>query len=270
MASDEINEKLHELTEALFGRSLRTATLLTKNGPPFDTTKSNVHDSKADFQAEIDAVRSVSKHAKAILDVFYSEEAKARPDHGDMVTRVQNAFQASSLREVNKRPIDSPSDLALKNVVQSGFFFNSVLVLLELYEAAYERQQELADQERDYWSVPHRPPNYYARTIALRFARLYAREKSERPTFGISSQGNHPSTDFGRALEQVFKILGIKASIKNAATWAIDQLTEDDWKPHQNALMGSLFGATKQPPGLDPEILNAVAHYNKLAEKGRE
>ena len=78
--------------------------------------------------------------------------------------------------------------------------------------------------------------------IALRFARLFANKTGKRPTFGISSEGAHPSTDFGRAIEQVFAILEIKADVRKAAEWALSHLTEQDWKPRQNALGGLMTG----------------------------
>lgn len=86
--------------------------------------------------------------------------------------------------------------------------------------------------------MTNRSPNYYARTIALRLARLYAKEMGHRPTLGISREGNFPSTDFGRALEEVFTILNITASFRNAARWAIEQLTDEDMRPQRNALAG--------------------------------
>lgn len=104
----------------------------------------------------------------------------------------------------------------------------------------------------------------------MRFARLYARETSKRPTFGISSQGNHPSTEFGRALEQVFEILNIKANVRNAAVWAIDQLSEDDLRPPQNALLGELLGMVPTENSGQKTAVNALANYRQKTDKGHD
>ncbi len=105
-----------------------------------------------------------------------------------------------------------------------------------------ERLNELKDQEIEFWSVSYRAPKSYARTIALRLARLYALHKRQKPPFGTARDGNHPSTDFGRALEEIFDILNIEATVRNPAEWAIDQLTEDEINPPVNRLLGGLFG----------------------------
>ena len=270
MDADKVNEKLHDLVESLLGRRLEGRTILTSGGPPFDISRANIHNSKAEFQVEADAVDSIIEHAKAIMDVFLSDRAKQNPDHQVMVDRLRVAFQLSANKEMQKKGIGSANDLALKNVVQSGFYFNSIMVLLELFGAATERRKELSDQERDFWTVSNRPPNYYARSIALRLARLYAREKSERPTFGISSQGNYPSTEFGRTLEQVFEVLNIKANVKNAAVWAIDQLSEEDLRPPQNALLGGLLGVVPNEDSEQKSAVNALANYRHKTDKGSE
>ena len=97
----------------------------------------------------------------------------------------------------------------------------------------------MKDQEELFWSTNHRPPNYYARTIALRLARYYARETQERPTVGTSGDGGHPSTAYTKALEEVFEELGIKATVRLPAKWAVNQITEDDLKPR---MLGGVLG----------------------------
>jgi hypothetical protein len=73
----------------------------------------------------------------------------------------------------------------------------------------------------------------------LRFAKHFAKLRKQKPTFGTSSDGDHPSTDYGRALEEVFEILGIESNVRRAAEWAISQLVDDDWRPPpQNYLAG--------------------------------
>ena len=130
-----------------------------------------------------------------------------------------------------------------KNKADTGLWHNSLWALSDLLFELDERHKELRDQEKQFWTVSHRAPNYYARAIALRLARLYAMEKGKRPTFGTARDGGHPSTDFGRALEEVFAVLEVRASVKGAAKWAIEQLTDDDLKrPQLGALLRTSDG----------------------------
>jgi hypothetical protein len=92
------------------------------------------------------------------------------------------------------------------------------------------------------------------RAIALRLARLYAREKGERPTFGTARDGGHPSTNYGRALERIFEPLGIKDGVRRPAEWALAQLTDDDLRPVSTiALLGGVFAL-----GVRPDLLSEV------------
>jgi hypothetical protein len=154
------------------------------------------------------------------------------------------------------------ADLVRKNAADAGFTFCLILLILDLVRDLKQRNQELENQEATFWNLSGRAPNHYARTIALRFARLIARKTGKMPTFGTSSDGGHPSTEFGRALEEVFEVLEIRASVRNAARWAISQLSEDDLKPEPMNALGSIFGLGGPPPR------NALSPLVELMTKG--
>jgi len=240
MISDEQTDQLNAVVEKLLGRDARRATVVDAFSPPFDISRPNIHDSKKEFLLELAAVEAIIAHLGGILSQLADPERKEDADRNAMVERLSSAIELAAVQESKRRGIRWASDLALKNLHETGFFYGSLRVISDLLGAHNQRLIELRDQERQFWTISHRSPNYYARTIALRLARLYAREKSRRPTFGISSEGNHPSTDFGRALEDVYRILKIKASIRSSAVFAIEQLTDDDIRPQTNAL-GGLF-----------------------------
>lgn len=86
------------------------------------------------------------------------------------------------------------------------------------------RLAELNDQEALFWGADHRPKNPYAHAIALRFARFYHELTGKIPTVGTSSVDGKASTRFSNDLEDVFRILGIVASIKGPAKQAIKEL----------------------------------------------
>jgi hypothetical protein len=158
---------------------------------------------------------------------------------GALARRLEEVVDGSARRKLLVPSPNTITDLVRKNKADTGFFVHELWGLADLLMLLRERQDELKDQEQQYWNRKSRPPNYYARAIALRLARLYAREKGARPTFGTARDGGHPSTRYGRALETIFVALEIKGGVKHAAKWAIDQLTEDDLRP---APLGDLLG----------------------------
>jgi hypothetical protein len=260
------NERIREVVDRLLGRSSQNA--LRFGSPGLDATRPNIHDSKAEFQVELATVQRAIENLREVLAALVGPVGEDDPRYNAMLGRLRSAIDQSAGRRVAGLKPESTVDLIRKNKVDTGFFYNSLLGLFDLLSAFNDRLDELKSQEKQFWTVTHRPANYYARTIALRLARLYAKEKGKRPTFGTARDGGHPSTDFGRALEQVFSILGVRANVRGAATWAIEQLTEDDLKPPQ---MGALFRMTpaqSAPTVPDEPTTNAVRLIAKiLAER---
>ncbi len=243
MITQEQVDDLNAFTDELFGYDdHKSGNALARVGPRLDVSKPNFHDTKKEFVREKNALEQASSHIRAVLDQFIGSQFEDDVEHSKMTTSVRSAMDRLAKSMWRSEALESASDLAVNNVMQTGLYFNSLIFMLQLNGVYDQRLNELADQEKEYWTVSNRPPNYYARTIALRFARIYAMETRSKPTFGISREGNHPSTDYGRALEQVFQFLNIKAKVRNPAEWAIEQLTEEEWNPPVNALLGGLFG----------------------------
>jgi len=237
--------------------------------PRLDVSRPNIHDSKKEFLRERDLVISVADHLGSVITEILGD--RKNEAHIEMTDRLNAVIDLSAAKNQRSKEISSARDLALQNIAQTGFHYNSLLVIAEMMRIYQERLKELMEQEVEFWTVSNRPPNYYARTIALRLARLYASEKRQKPTFGIARDGNHPSTEFGRALEKVFSVLGIEAAVRNAADWALEQLTEQDINPPQNSLasmMGGLFGEepTSLPVDKPRSAMEKIA--DELAKKG--
>lgn len=206
----------------------------------FDTTKPNFHDSKAEFLEEKQLVQDGLNNADQLIRFLLSAVGR-EDERNDTAERICIIAERQSRLRLKDLPISGVSDLVRKNASEVGLPVTSAFVLLDLRTEFHKRLQELEDQGREYWSGSSRPPNHYARTIALRFARFIAGESGQKPTIGTSRDGDHPSTDYGRALEEVFRILGIRANFKRAGMWAIDQLTGEDLQPRKN-MLGGLFG----------------------------
>lgn len=234
--TDNRIDALNSVVSRLVGREANPLTLLGMPSPLIDTSRANLHESKKEFLIEKAAVKTVVEGLKSVVELVISSEEKDTPERKAMMQRLQVAIEIKALQQVRHNSVDTAMDLAIKNIFETGFYFGSMRLIVAMYLFFNERLSELNEQEAQFWTVASRPPNYYARTIALRLARFYARETGKRPTFGMSREGNFPSTDFGRALEEVFRILEIKASVRNAATWALNQLSDDDLRPSRNAL----------------------------------
>ena len=239
--------------------------------PPFDITRPNIHDSKKEFLRELNTVVATKDHLQGVFDLLIGppSDGTQEPVQEEMIQRLKLAIERDVLVRTKASKLETPRDLALKNVRDTGFFYNSIIVVIDLKVSLEQRLKDLREQEVQFWSVGNRPPNYYARVIALRFARLFAGRSGGRPTFGISSEGSHPSTQYGRALEEVFRILGILANVRKAAEWALAQLTEDDWRPKGNALASSLaeLMALRQPEPYHSNALRDLARA--MQEKGK-
>lgn len=256
MLSETQLEKLNEIVDRLLERAKPSPQQAYGLVPPFDISRPNIHDSKREFLLEKEAVEAIAKHLAGIIDQIFVPSDQENADLDAMVDRLGAAIELGAQQKNSRRKIASPADVSLNNIHLTGFFYGSLRVIIDMRIVYEQRLKELQDQEKQFWNVTNRAPNHYARTIALRLARLYASEKGQRPTFGVSREGNFPSTDFGRALEEVYAVLEIKASFRNAARWAIDQLTEEDLFPRRNAL-GGLFGYSGHDNGRS--VINALS-----------
>ncbi|OAN77497.1 hypothetical protein A8B82_12915 [Sulfitobacter sp. EhC04] len=254
-------DQIHSLCEALFGE--RHRNYLSVASSFLDISRPNFHDSKTEFLQELTAVEAIISHCDGIFSLLVGQGQDAPETHKLMIDRLVPAINQHVMQSIAFKEISTPNDLAVKNVVETGFHYSSLLVVLHMMEAYRRRLKELKQQEVDFWNVTHRPPKYYARTVALRFARLFAQERRVKPTIGTVSDGSHPSTDYGRALEEVFNILEINANVRTAGEWAIRQLEESDWNPPLNALSGGLFGMGTTKNSTGPTISPVVEALSK-------
>ncbi|MEM1360412.1 MAG: hypothetical protein AAGF94_01695 [Pseudomonadota bacterium] len=265
MDEKELNQRLWEITGRFFKRG--PTSFLTEDMAPFDTKKPNLHDSKAEFMAEKELVEKGLSHIDALFDILnLRSDQEGTPARGSVAL---NMALDKGARQANRdRVPEHIYQMIQKCAVDGGLTLSTLWILVALNAQFFQRNRELIDQEAIYWSSPNRAPNHYARIIALRFAKLIARETGKKPTFGTARDGGHPSTEFGRALEDVFKLLEIKATVKGPASWAIGQLTDEDL---QRSVFGNaLAGAYPMPPtsSLDPhEFTNALSLDRKKASE---
>lgn len=257
------DELLHAIVDEMlkpFGKtSQRDNRLLLHPGPPFDTSRPNEHDTKADFLREKKAVQDSLRHVAGLVQNLMSQGGQE--DHEAMLSRLRPIID-QKLRDISpKTGLNDGFELVRKNVADVGGFTASALILLDLWTVLADRSHELKSQEEKFWDISHRAPNYYARAIALRLAKLYSREAGLYPTSGTSGTTGEPSTSYTRALEKVFKLLDIKSAARSPAEWAIEQLTEDDLRNDRATVLGGLLGYMKSNPQDDTKqrIVDALA-----------
>lgn len=265
MNNADIIEDVHKVVKDLLGVANRNALA----GPivQLDIDRPNEHDSKKEFSLEFDTVEKSLQHLRSILDLFAIAEVNR--EFNAMRDRLRTSLDTHARKSVRQKPAETATDLILKNMADAGFTVSALMAMLDFADCLERRKIELKDQEQEFWSVAHRPPNYYARTIALRLARLYAREMHKKPTSGTARDGGHPSTDFGRAVEQIFAILEISADIRGPSEWAIAQLTEDELLPETKGVLGELFKSHVRSKLKDTTLEdNSIALGSKALSKG--
>jgi len=175
MSEKTVEDQILELIEANFDWKAANA-LLGINRVPFDLSRENIHENKKEFILERDTVSAVLNHTNAILDTLLAD--KKDKAFEDMASRLNEAIDRNAGQSFTGKMPKSALDIARRNILDTGFFNASLFVLIDLVSAYRQRKLELDEQEEMFWSVAHRPPNYYARSIALRFARFYARQRS--------------------------------------------------------------------------------------------
>lgn len=254
-------ERLHAVVDRMLephGKSSpRGVGLINQFAAPFDTNKPNQHDSKAEFQREMDAVEGSLNQVSSAVQLLTTRDTET--EQVTMLERLRPIIDQKLKSNAPRGRIADSVELVRRNIADVGGFTASIFVLLDLWTVLAERHQELRDQESKFWNLPHRAPDYYARAIALRLAKLYAKETGQRPTVGTSGVSGDPSTDFARALKEVFGILKIKSGVRPQAEWAVSQLTEEDLQPPGKTLGQILgLGLASQPRNRLADIANAV------------
>ena len=233
--------------------------------PPFALEKANLHDSKAEFSAELTAVNQLLGQAEGMFNFLVAKHQDESPDQ-EVATRLSAIIDDAARSQTKNLILERAVDAALKTATDVGLSLTTIYMLVETIQALKQRKRDLLDQEVEFWSLKSRAPNYYARTIALGLARLVARSTGKKPTVGTARDGGHPSTDFSRALEEVFQVLAIGSDFKRPAQWAVDQLNDDDLRPHRNALAD--FIPSKARGAIRPG--NAFSAIVEELSKGRE
>lgn len=244
----DTNDQLYAAVNRMlapFGKSVEVQTgVFGGRQPPFSVRRPTEFRTKQEFQRQFDAVTAALQNIDALFEAVL-------PDRDDPDSEKNYSELTKSINEIMRKPaprteLENSINLIRRNTADVGGFLVSLHVINDLRTALRERLSDLENQRDQFWNLPYRAPDYFARAIALRLARLYAREVGERPTYGISGETGEPSTNFSRTLRDIFGILDIDAGEKAYAAWAVDRLTDDDLSGKSGAgapgTVGGLLG----------------------------
>lgn len=76
-----------------------------RDRPPFDTSRPNLHDNKADFAAEFALVSFALKHVESLIDLFKARDAEIKTEEAVHLARVVNALNLAVRHGTRKRKI---------------------------------------------------------------------------------------------------------------------------------------------------------------------
>ena len=225
----------------------QTSSLLLRHKMPFDIGKPNQHDTKAEFEREFQIVNDAKDALRKLVPLFLRSDEKDE----EMIRTLdllETDLDHIFMQNAPQVPIDSVTELIRSNLADVGAMSVIMLILIDFYGALRTRSDELVEQKDMFWNVSHRAPDYYARAIANRLAKLYAKETGQRPTSGSSGENGEPSTNFTRALEEIYQLLDIKSKPRSPADWAIRNLTDEDLLPEPT--VGQILGLGPPPANL--------------------
>lgn len=194
MDEQSLSNDLNHIIDEMLGGPRPTG--LRPRGLPFDIEPPNQHSSKKEFLEEKALAQTCHDHLNAVIKALVPEEEKPEIEQARSSLRIALEKQAA-VTGVRGSPRDI-TDLIVQNVKDAGILPNSFAVVSQLEQSLAERLSALAIEEEMFWNVGNRAPDYHARAIALRVARIYAAEKGEKPTVGTARDGGHASTAYAR------------------------------------------------------------------------
>jgi len=254
--------RLHEIVEPICGSV--PDDRLSRHLPPFDISREAMHDTKAAFLIEKEAVERALVHAEGLFEVLklgIRSDDQASLEVASMLEKLDRGADANLKPQ---RP-NSTIDLVAQSAGSVGFSLCLARMVIEAIHQLKQQEILLKRQEKEFWNVSGRPPNHHARNIALRFARHVARATGRRPTVGKSSEGNFPSTEYSRALEQIFMVLEIEADFRRAGNWAVKQLKPEDYRTEPRGLLDMIGQMSVSELAEAPH--QAIGHIAKQLDK---
>lgn len=210
--------------------------------PRFSLEPATQHASKSEFEIELATVSALLKKMEDLLALFLDSNVSTKAALEDLRWRIDDV--ARSKTELQK-PV-TPWDVPLATSIAASITVATLVSMTTWRANVLARKEELLDQKKLFWSPMGNPPDLYARTIALRFAKYCAGQTGERCTANPGRPKSQMRAPYRRALEEIFEMLGIVTGIKAPAQWALEQITDYDLLTGDEKLVGLLSGDRNQ------------------------
>ena len=134
---ERVHRVVDEMLEPFGKKSFRGNALAFEAVEPFDLSKPNQHNSKAEFLREKELVEACLKHLEALTELLWADDEKS--DRSAMLDRFRPRLDAK-LRSITGRfPVESAFSLVRKNVAEAGASFSSLFVFMDLTAGLRER-----------------------------------------------------------------------------------------------------------------------------------
>lgn len=156
------------------------------------------------------------------------------------------------LKKIKRAMADLPAPLRemLGNEMRTSEDWDSGRDLLSELETALFRTTNYAQTERDrLWSGRGPSANHSSREVAEKMAEIYVLGLGKMPTYGRKPDSSEPSTDYSRAVRDVFGKIQLLAHFGEPCKQAIEMLKENDSAKY-NALLTKRSLKGRKPPSL--------------------
>ncbi len=235
---DVIHPSTDKLVKEFLERAFPDSPRTILGGIHLDIRRPNLHDSKDEFLEELRFVKRSATDLFALYRGLNNQgDASLQTARGLHMDFHMQAFE----RNKTSKP-KTAVDLVLDSARRVDYWGVTKRSVFELYLNFSNRLKTLEEQKEIFWSTHGRPPDHYARVMALRLAKLYVAQKFKIPTSGTARDGDYPSTEYCRLLQELFEILGIKTDFRLPSEWAVMQLKDSDHpvpEPPRTILLGN-------------------------------
>ncbi|WDR03567.1 hypothetical protein PSQ19_05620 [Devosia algicola] len=125
-------KQLKDIVDKLLGRDEALVNALARFTPPFDISRPNIHDSKKEFSQELAMVEAIFNHLAGAVDQLLPNKDQETAEFKVLRERIRDAIEIGAVQKFRNMALNQPRDLALKNMSDTGFFMNSMRIIIDL------------------------------------------------------------------------------------------------------------------------------------------
>lgn len=146
--AEQVTYIINQMLEP-FGRSIPAPTFGLFGTPgPFDLSKPNEHNNKAEFIREKETVEASLEGLEVVIGSLIG--AKEDPHRDEIAARLKSVLNAKFRSGAPMTDLRDSYRLIKKNVADVGGYAASIFIMLDLQSALRLRLDELRDQEKKF------------------------------------------------------------------------------------------------------------------------